>query len=672
MGPTYPVSVQDGSSVQSLPLPSFAESQFDFILRRQRSRHKENGGLKLTASFSRFNTLSNDFEFARWGSVSYLEFTEDDVRKGEETIKQDKSGPVLGPWMASAVAANEVFGSVFYAFPPVIASAGVYSPISLLIATSTLFLWRPIIEELTSAFAISGTNYTYLINSSTKSVALVGGALALLDYSTTSVVSAATASEYVAGETSLPYPICVGTILFAIFPLVISLLGLRESARTAFGILTLHMATMIGLTIAALVAWIRHGNSIIHSNWIEGQPGSSSGIAHQIFNGVCLGMLGMTGFECSPDYVTVVRPGAFPKVLRNIHYPTVILYALLMLMVLANIPLEVIENAPNVLSVLAERVGGRWMRIWVVVDASIVLSAGVLTGILSACALLEKLARDRVVPKKVLYQLPKTNAQAIAIASFTVLCGILYASASANLTIVSKMFAMTWLSVMTLFPISDLLLKFNRGRISRSRRTSLLVVFAALLVGLIAFAGNIAIDPTTVGYFSAYAIAIWMLFFIADHKAKLVKWSYWVYDQSPIMHEWRWARRFSDGLVKALRRLRRRPVCVLAKSDEIHHLFQMITYVSKNEETSCMKLVHFYQKVEEIPSEIEANAKLLDEAFPEITVDLIFVQAQFTPSAIAALSHKLNIPRGLMFMSCPGPEFKAGSAAELGTRIIAL
>lgn len=40
-------------------------------------------------------------------------------------MKEDKEGPVLGPWIASAVAANEVFGSVFYAFPPVVAVAGI-------------------------------------------------------------------------------------------------------------------------------------------------------------------------------------------------------------------------------------------------------------------------------------------------------------------------------------------------------------------------------------------------------------------------------------------------------------------------------------------------------------------------------------------------------------------
>ena len=58
----------------------------------------------------------------------------------------------------------------------------------------------------------------------------------------------------------------------------------------------------------------------------------------------------------SPDYVTVVRPGNFKKVMRNIHLPTIGLYASLMLMVIANLSLETINSGANVLSLLAERV----------------------------------------------------------------------------------------------------------------------------------------------------------------------------------------------------------------------------------------------------------------------------------------------------------------------------
>jgi hypothetical protein len=119
--------------------------------------------------------------------------------------------------------------------------------------------------------------------------------------------------------------------------------------------------------------------------------------------------------------------------------------------------------------------------------------------------------------------------------------------------------------------------------------------------------------------------------------------------------------------------------------------------------------VHFYEDEDaEIPSEMEANWKsknvvvsapffrlsppaVLDEAFPEITIDLvrdrcisprgtlirmltrhqILVQAPFGPDTLAALVNRLNIPPSLLFMSCPGPHF-LHSVADLGTRVISL
>jgi hypothetical protein len=57
-----------------------------------------------------------------------------------------------------------------------------------------------------------------------------------------------------------------------------------------------------------------------------------------------------------------------------------------------------------------------------------------------------------------------------------------------------------WLSVMTLFPLAVLLLKFNRGRLARDRRAPLSVVLLAMAVASVIIAGNIAIDPGIVGY----------------------------------------------------------------------------------------------------------------------------------------------------------------------------
>lgn len=118
-----------------------------------------------------------------------------------------------------------------------------------------------------------------------------------------------------------------------------------------------------------------------------------------------------------------------------------------------------------------------------------------------------------------------------------------------------------------------------------------------------------------------------------------------------------------------------------------------------------MKIVHFAEEEAGTPSELEANAKsmyrpisrdgfandldplVVDEAFPEITIDLVSVRLEdycleviisspqlvvrspFDPSSVAALAHKLGIPTSLMFMSCPGASFPY-PVAELGTRIV--
>jgi hypothetical protein len=47
----------------------------------------------------------------------------------------------------------------------------------------------------------------------------------------------------------------------------------------------------------------------------------------------------------------------------------------------------------------------------------------------------------------------------------------------------------------------------------------------------------------------------------------------------------------------------------------------------------------------------------------------MLIEGQFDPKNVAALAHHLKIPRSLMFMSSPGPNFQY-PVAELGTRII--
>ncbi len=55
---------------------------------------------------------------------------------------------------------------------------------------------------------------------------------------------------------------------------------------------------------------------------------------------------------------------------------------------------------------------------------------------------------------------------------------------------------------MALFPLAALLLKFNRGRLYRETSAPLVEVLLTLAIVAVMIGGNVAIDPSIVGYVS--------------------------------------------------------------------------------------------------------------------------------------------------------------------------
>jgi len=106
--------------------PSFRDSQYATILRRQRRRPPDNSGLKNYPTFpSRFIHLTDSFEFAGWGSVTRLQLTDEALKVGKERIETAKDSQILGQFTASAVAGNAILGGVFYTIPAVVVAAGI-------------------------------------------------------------------------------------------------------------------------------------------------------------------------------------------------------------------------------------------------------------------------------------------------------------------------------------------------------------------------------------------------------------------------------------------------------------------------------------------------------------------------------------------------------------------
>ena len=101
------------------------------------------------------------------------------------------------------------------------------------------------------------------------------------------------------GEIAADIPVwAIAAAYIALFT-ALSLAGLRESVWMALIIVAFHCTTMATLILAGIVGWARTGNGVISASWSTGQPSSASAVARAIFDGICIGTLGMTGFECA-------------------------------------------------------------------------------------------------------------------------------------------------------------------------------------------------------------------------------------------------------------------------------------------------------------------------------------------------------------------------------------
>ncbi|KAG8857674.1 hypothetical protein FRB96_005692 [Tulasnella sp. 330] len=656
----------DADLASNLP-PSFAQSEFETIVRKQRNNQPHT--LKIRNAPSRFPHLDNLWEFAGWGTMSYIELTAEDMRSAEVRTLERHSQ--LDQYRASSIAGNDMYGSVFYAFPAVVAVAGILSPVVLLVACTILLLYRPIFLELGSAVRFNGAIYAYLLQCSGKTMALIGTAAMCLDGVATASVSAATVSAYISGEVHGALSGMKGPVVamaFLVFVAAMGLMNIRESSGVTLSFTVIHLATMAILMVASIVTWARNGSGVLVANW-QAYHSSSPDIGRSLFYGVCIAFLGVTGFETTPTYIESIRPDAYPATLIITIITATVLNAPLMLFVYAVLPHDMITSGGNVLSLLAEAVGGRWLRIIVVIDCVCVVGGGgVLAGLVSMCSLLERLALDRIIPPLFLKTLP-TGSSHYSVAFFLFLAIVLYASSGFALHTISGVFSVSFLVVLLLYAVSNMLLKFNRDRLPRRHKTSLGLTVFAFLITLFVFVGNIIQAPGAIGLFAAYFAAVLLCLFGLSTQLKLARLIMWLYAQQSTLQRWRFFKGLDASIVKWIKRLKSQPIVVWVKGDDIYNLVEAILYIRKNEITARIIFLHAYMNITDIPPELEANVKLLDEAFPAITLDLIFLKGEFNPTLVEAASAKIDVPKSQMLMDTMGHEHGRSLADYGGVRV---
>jgi len=614
------------------------------------------------ADTSETNSLE-PWEFPGWGTarrLTHLDPTNVRVSHLDQVKKR-----TLGVWPSTAICGNDITSSCLYVSALCAAQAGRYAPIALGIVALVLYLFRKVYAEVGSALPLNGGTYTVLLNTTNKRLAAGAACLTLLSYVATAVISAGEAMHY-AHNLWEQLPIFEATIaLLALFALL-NLLGISESAMVALGIFIFHMLTLTVLCVTAGAAVIRDP-SILIANW---SLPDTRGIGHALFYGFAAAMLGISGFESSANFIEEQRQGVFPKTLRNMWLAVAVFNPLISLLSLGLLPLAQIRDVPpDLLARMGDVSMGRWLGLWVSLDAVLVLSGAVLTSYVGVLGLVRRMSLDQCLPQFLLSENSwrKTNHW-IILGFFAVCCSIL-AVTSGHVKTLAGVYTLSFLSVMALFALGNMLLKVKRASLPRTETAGwsrVTLALAAVTVGLV---GNVLLNPAYVRIFSAYllgAVAIVGLMFLRVQLLRLVLFvSRGVVDTVMAVNA-----RVRDAVGRKIEDINSRRVVYFTKDAAPAELNRAALYVLENEPSNHLQVVHVYKEEGDIPAELAEHLRTIDRLYPRLRIDFLAVKGVFSPGLIELLSRRLDVPKNYMFIGTPGDRFPHSIDQLGGVRLI--
>ncbi|MCB9728286.1 MAG: APC family permease [Deltaproteobacteria bacterium] len=600
------------------------------------------------------------WEFAGWGSAARI----DDLDgSAVEFSPLGGTHHKLGQWRATAICGNDITSSCLYVAALSAGVAGHLAPIALLIVAAVLYLFRKIYAEVGSALPLNGGTYTLLLNCTNKRVAAGAACLTLLSYVATAVISAGEASHY-AHSMLEGLPIFWATIGLLAFFAALNLIGITESAVVALAIFIIHMLTLTILCVASGIT-IASSLETFQFNWQLPPPG---GFGRALFLGFGAAMLGISGFESSANFIEDQDRGVFPKTLRNMWLAVAIFNPLISFLALGLVPLsEITEHQTNLLAEMGRRAAGPWLATLVSVDAVLVLSGAVLTSYVGVTGLMRRMSLDRCLPQFLLRENRARHTNHWIILGFFGLCASILVITSGEVTLLGGVYTLSFLSVMALFAIGNILLKVRRARLPRETRASwagVIIALAAVIVGLVAnlspenvrvFATYLAVAGAAVGVMFLRVQILRVILFVSESVLEKVNRAH------SAVRQW---------VGSSLKRINELTIVYFTKGDDLPTLNRAALYALDNEQSQRLRVVHVYEHEEDIPPELAEHLRSIDHMYPQLRVDFVAVRGTFGPELIEALSQRLEVPKNYMFIGTPGDRFPHRLETLGGVRVV--
>lgn len=576
--------------------------------------------------------------------------------------------PKLNQWQATAIAGNDILSSALYVSGIAILFAGIYAPFVFLIIAFVLYLYKAVYTEVVEALPLNGGAYNCLLNGTSKTIAACAGVITFITYISTAVISAKTAVEYV--HTVLPLPIIGGTlVVLATFGLL-TISGIKDSAKVALSIFIFHIFCLI-LFVTLGLAHLFSADSQIASNMLHTERliPQQGGFLFALFLAFSASILSATGFESSSNFVEQQRAGVFPKTLRNMLIAMAFFSPLIALVILGCMDYSSISQAKDFLLADAARVlGGTVFQYMIVLDAFLVLSGAVLTAYIAVSGLLSRMAAEGCLP----YLLTKKNHRgsfpAIIILFFS-LCSSILLFTGGNLLTLAGVYGLSFLTEITLFALGNLILKETRSELRRNYRAPVIFVILAFLATFIGILGNLQIDVHNIRYFAFYFIPLLLIVLVIIYQDYLLMGLLRVFRTLPFLRK---------PLQSHFREITHGRFAAFIHNKE--NIYKILRYINHNETGRHITLIHC--KCDESCDDHRAPGSGIKElqrivqdlqiagAFTHFKIDVVYSPTPFGPEAIDQMSKELHIKRNRILIGSIHDHHPYDYASLGGLRVI--
>ena len=512
-----------------------------------------------------------------------------------------------------------------------------------------LYFYKAVYREVVEALPINGGAYNGLLNGTTKILAATAGIMTITSYIATAVISAKTAVEYlfkfvsqtIGHETLFQQLVLPTVVLILFFFALLVINGVSDSAKVAAGIFSFHLFTLtVFIALGAHLFIAQGGHFYENALTTDMLVNKHGGLATTLFLAFSVSLLGVSGFESSANFVEEQKHGVFKKTLRNMLLGVIVFNPLISLVLLNVVTINEIAAAKDfILAEAALKMGGFAMLALISINAFMVLCGAVLTSYVGVSGLITRMVLDECLPSFLLKENSKGSHPRILLVFFAACASILLLTGG-DLLSLAGVYTISFLSVMTLFAVGNLVLRANRPELKRPYKAPLLFVLIAAFATLAGIYGNATLEPKSITYFLTYfAPAISLVLAV-------------IYKESMLKHLLHITRKYARLHIVA------KKIYENAVSSKfyvfVHHadrLFEVLQYIHKNENGRYVTVIHCEgnHKERDVFEEVLPSLKKAG-VFPHLHVTFDYLPQEFSPKTIDEYTRRRRINKNRVFI----------------------